>query len=454
MDESNTSSSITVKTAHRLWHSVIFLTPIILFGSITLLLLLNHSSSSLFASSLFVTLCSGFGSYFLANYLTKSDTHFSFEYGTLTIEQNNNKVKKDMRRQFELSAIRGYEISELKNTRSLIIYLNDYSYYKYPLYSIDESLELKTLLCDKITSLTVKNNPNFSSFCSAFSFAIVRVFISSLLVISLVYGGMRVSDDYQWRYADHKFLIISAFLIISTLAWKFIVSIPSKRKNIRHMGFALQSFYFLGISFIIILPASIKMSELEEQPIALSRVDEIFHHPKKELFYIQHTSYTPERILFYKPLVKKGGRSNKFIVEHLFITPITSPTAKQPIQVINFWLTLKYVQRIPKALPLETKESMLNTFGLQAKAKLIHQLQKKPQFFKVVYNDVNQIKNYNAAYELVKSSGISNRPTVILDPHWEALESYKNKLKLAIFWMCLGMICLNVIAAVVIAVYR
>ena len=115
--------TITVKTTNLLWQRIIFITLILFLGFTTLLVILSHSNVTVFATSLFLTLFIGFGSYFLANYLTKSDTHLSFNDGLLTIEQTNNKLKKDTLKQFEISAIRGYEISEINELKRMLFWM-------------------------------------------------------------------------------------------------------------------------------------------------------------------------------------------------------------------------------------------------------------------------------------------------------------------------------------------
>ncbi|MEJ5994724.1 hypothetical protein WG904_09885 [Pedobacter sp. Du54] len=263
-----------------------------------------------------------------------------------------------------------------------------------------------------------------------------------------------MANYFQWSIANHKVLASLLYLTALTLCWIGLVRLPARKKKIRYMGFSPHNLLFLGISFILILLAFSTSNTLKEKPKKILSVSGILDNPKEKLFYIQHTNYNPKQTLLYRPIIKNRSKSNKLSVDHIFVTPITNSNQKEPIQPINFWITKTYTQSIPKAIPAVSKESMIKEFGLQSRVKLINQLQEKPEFYKILYNQLNLTKSHDQAYELIKSSQIFNSTAIILEPHWETLSVYKDELRLKIFWLLMGVLLFNGICAIAIAINR
>lgn len=448
------SNLIEIKASFLFWQHLIFWSSSIFLGVFIAYLSRNNSlQQNTIPFTIFIALC--VAAHYLAIYLTKSRTIISLENGLLTIKQTENKLKKEGAVIIDISNIRGFEIAQLKNRESLVIYQHDNKYYRYRIYKIYDSLKIKTFLANEIKELTVNNNLNFKNYGAAFLFALKQVFLFTCLIVLLFYSTIFITNNDQLLFKDYKLIYIAVFLAITIICWLLVISLPAQKKQIRYYGFAFfGNFFFLLLSIAVMIPMYLKIKEFKQEPLSVLNVNDILNHPKNKLFYIKNTHYTPQGTLFYRPFVTQPSRSMKLKVEHTFVIPIISPTENQSIQIINFWLVKEYVQSIRKALDSASKEKLLRDFAIQAHDKLINEFRKKPTFYKVLYNDLSSDRGHIQAYELIHSSRIANSLTVILEPHWESITTYKQNIRFEILGLAIIMILFNIIAAVIIALNR
>lgn len=448
------STHIEVKGSFLFWQRIIFWSSSIFLGALIAYLSRNNGpQQNALPFIIFIALC--VVAHYLAIYLTKSQTTISLENGLLIIKQTENKLKKEGAVIIDIGNIRGFEIAKLKHSESLIIYQHDNKYYRYRIYKIDDSLKIKTFLANEIKELTVNNNLNFKNYGAAFLFALKQVFLFTCIIGLLFYSTIFITNNDQFLFKDYKIIYIVGFLTITIVCWLLVISLPAQKKQIRYHGFAFfGNFFFLLLSIAVMIPMYLKIKEFKQEPLSILKVNEILNHPKNKLFYIKNTHYTPQRTLFYQPFVTQPSRSMKLKVEHTFVIPITSPTEHQSIQVINFWLVKEYVQSIRKALDSVSKEKLLRDFAIQSHDKLINEFRKKPTFYKVLYNDLSSNRSHMQAYELIQSSKIANSLTVILEPHWESITTYKQNIRFEILGFAIIIILFNIIAAVIIAINR
>lgn len=448
MNDISDLKTITTKSTNLLWFNCITLSSIIFFLVVAFSLVNDGKSPQVVF--LIATILSA-ASIPLSHYLAKSQIDLSINNQEVIISEFTLLTKDIKTLTISNQNVYGFEIAKSKQFTYLIIYENNLDYYKYRIKNTYEELEIKSLLSVFFKELNKNNNPNYKTFWKAFWFVIFKVFLCSLIT-SLTFLAI-ILTKYEVLY--HKlpiFCVVLLPIMAFALCWWLFIYKPIRKKQFRYFGFSPINSLFLLISIILIIPIWFNIQNLRTKPVTINQTERLLNYPKTKLFYISDIHYKLNDVLLYTYKIGTySSKSFKRPVYHLFTTPITLEDSTNTTKSFNFWLGVEYTQRINKFSNKDKRADLIRDFGQQSKSKFITAFQKKPTFYEILYSDLNSKFDDKDAYHLVKSSFYAKTPTIILEPHWESMNTYRKNLLQAIFWCAVGIMVFNIFSAIIIS---
>lgn len=406
------------------------------------ILLIDSNSAKFFLAALSI-----FISYYLSRYFCRASTSFEYlDNNTIVISRYCKTLNISDSFSINIDEVRGFEISEVtRGNRALFLYFIDFNFIKLSLTKIDDELVVENFLTQKLTRISKKSNPFFKKFGSAYWFALKQCII--FLALSIPISCLLI-----WQ---HKVLHLSLFIagviisLISIMLWIFTVNKPTKRNYFRFAAFYWLSNFMIYLSPLLLFPIYFLAEQRAEKPLNLQNPFEILVKPPATLYELKDVNYNPNEVIISKYFWgSRSGKSLKQSVYHYFATPITE---KQPIVtngLYNIWLSIKFTQSVYKRDDGDVKEAQALNYQSNLKRRFINLFTNKPTFYKALFND-------NMAYQTVyKSQSASKYNNIVLEPHWESLDEYRQDLMNRMLMLLGGILLANAIGCLIIAYNR
>lgn len=417
---------------------MIFCLFLIVFGLASVVFSLDKIPALLLLATLIV-------SFFIATFITRADTTLSTSDGFLHIHQYCRSLNITHQFEIPLSNIRGFAINEVtRGSRALFIYLNDFDYHKFPLVSFDEEMGLATFLRKLAKEIHNSSNPLFPTFGSAYVFALKRTGIFVLLYLTIALP--------IYKYAiDHT--LSDGYLFFGTIAlsipiWWFIVRQPVKRHYFRHGAFFWLSNLFIYLSVLLLIPIKNEATNYFSKPVHLAQPSQLFAKAPSIFYTFDQTSFGPDSVLIddYE-IGNSSSKSRIFPVNHYFVTPLGNGEPIRRNGVYDLWLVKKYRQKIEKSNSYDAQQTLIHEFHQETEKQFMAIFNENPVFYKAEFNNRD-------IYRLISSSLNFNRRTVILEPHWESLASYRKEILGGMLLAIAGIIGANLLGCIFIAINR
>ncbi|WP_461485389.1 hypothetical protein [Pedobacter sp.] len=406
------------------------------------ILLIDSHSANFFISILSIFIC-----YYLSRYFCRASTAFEYlDDNTITISRYCKTLNINDSFSINIDEIRGYEINQVtRGNRALFLYFIDFNFLKLSLINIDDELVIENFLTQKLTRISEKSNPFFKKFWAAYWFALKRCMMFLALSIP-------VSCLLIWQ---HKILYLSPLIagvivsLLSVALWIFTVNKPTKHNYFRFAAFYWLSNFMIYLSPLLLFPIYFLVKQRAEKPLNLQNPFEILARPPAALYELKNVNYNPNEVTISKYFWgSRSGKSLKQSVYHYFATPITE---KQPIitnGLYNIWLSIHFTQSVYKIDDGDVKEAQALNYQANLKQRFLRLFTKKPTFYKALFNDK---KAYQTIY---KSQFASKYNHIVLEPHWESIDEYRQDLMNRIFMFLGGILFANALGCLIIAYNR
>lgn len=432
-----TSKSIT--TIIEKWQLTIWIISSLLLCSI-IFLFVSSVPTRIFSSIIWLAV-----SFYISRYFCRASTTFEFNQDILIISLYCKTLNINETFEIDITQIRGFEINEVtRGNRALILYFVNFKHLKFSLTKISDELVIKKKLTEELSLIDKNSNPYFKSFSTAYWFALKRTLL--FMVINLLLCGTLI-----WQ---HKMIQLSPFktgiviTVLSIALWIFTVKRPIKRKYFRFGAFYWLSNFFIYLSPLLLFPIYFLHVQYKEELIRLKNPYQIFNRISATLYEFDTVNYNPNEVIVSSYFfASTTGRSLKQSVNHYIATPITY---NQPITtngIYEIWLTKHFSQSISKQGGYNIKNEKALTYQYTARNKFIQLLTNKPIFYKATFND-------NQAYQTVRKSQSSAKYNILLEPHWESLDEYREDLRNRMIYFLGAILLANLIGCMLIASAR
>lgn len=434
--------SITFKAPLKNWHDLIFVS-LFLSESVLVLMLFNFKANPVMP---YIFTALGFGTFYLTRYLLKSTTILSISEGNLLITQDNRFLNITQELSIAIENLRGYEVNEVtKGFNALFIYDQFFNHYKYSISSVKDQLAIDEYLKLHLTKLDKNSNPLFGSFFSAFLFAIKQMFIFIILSFSVVATLYFLNQKHQFWSSSTPFFICS--FLVGFLFWWMIIRLQSKRKYFRFGAYYWLISLFFYTSPMLIFPLLSDWTRIQEQLIVVNHPQQLLAHEDHHLFTIKGVRFNPNLMTLSDLKTGSGNRNGTFPVTHYFVTPLEEGTQIKLSPKYDFWLSKTYNQKVKSSNGPITREKLITSFHEKSQIQFINSFQKDPVFYKIakLNKDISQLIDYHVNVA---------KKHIVLEPHWESLIAYREKIQDEMILLIAFLIVLNLIGCVIIAVNR
>lgn len=431
----------SISTTSKKVNLIGFLCCLLLLASI--FLLLPSTNPILWILAFFAIL-----SYWLITYLFRSYADFELNDFNLVINLYTKVLETTSENIILISEIRGFEITETrKGYRSLFIYLKNFNTINYSINKAEDKIRIEEFFSQNFNKIEKNSNPNFSNFKLAYWFVLKRCFLYLLVCLPISFYIFTSIQSGNIFY-NIRWLGFVAVLIVSISAWYFIINRPIRHNHFRFLAFSwFSNFIFYLSPFLLFFIVDIE-SDKNTEPLTLQSPHEITEKPSHQLYLITNISYNPSKVVVSNYYVGKAKRrSMKFPVEHYFLTPITEDKLINDSTSYSFWLAKTYLQRIYKREDENEKLRLSQNFHESKKADFIKLFESKPLFYKPMFGD-------EKAYRTLAGHKNSANYNIILEPHWETLEDYRNNLSVTLFWLVVSLFGVNILWCLFIASNR
>ena len=419
------------KSPLRLWTDLLTIATIIFLALVVLTISKFHIEPwHAYAVSLL-----GFGAFSGIRKLCMSETTIEINSTHLNIYQYNKFLNKEMVLNIPLEKVRGIEISQITTGRmAMVIHDKELKYYKYSIISTPEELELRKFVNGHFPLLYKTNNPSFNSYWSAFFFGLRKM----LLFIAIV-GGV-ITSLHLWNLTAHRwsyYMTYAIALIVSLLAWWFLI-FPSVRKNhfrFRGTYWLVNAFLFLSPLFTIFIVDN--YITYTSESVTIQYPVDIIRNPIQKTYIIKHTSVDLNKILLYNsiyhnPKFRQPGR-----LVNSYATPLENGSNVNVNRTYMFWLVKKYTKKVNPINNQEKAAQIVSNFQSETKEKLKNDFLSPPTFYTPV---VDFDADFAAIYSKIRS-GSGN--IILLNPHWETLDAYRNEYLLRCLFGLLFMLSMS-----------
>lgn len=435
--------TIEFKSPIRKLHDYIFL------GSLAFIVLLVIAFFGLKLSFIhpLIVIVFGFSIYYFLLHKISCLTTIVFNDDNLIITQDSKLFNLTRVLSIPLKEIRGFEINQVtRGNKALFIYTTSFKCYKYSLIKSKDELLLNTYLNQHLKVLNNKANPLFKSFIQAYIFALKRTLVFILLcgiTITLIY---LTNNRHFDSWSAYKNILFALLVIIFVLLWWRFVQVPIKKNYFRFGAFYWFSNIFIYSSAFILIPITLKYSEMVEEPIHIKKSFQLLNQHEGKLFQIKETSYDPSSILVSSVTIH-NIKGKQFRANHIYLTPLSYGDTIKSNGLYNIWMLKTYQQYLKKSLSTEEKEKLLSNFHNTYKIKLMANYQNKPIFYKLE-NKKEEVKN------ILSNSYNATNSSIIVEPHWEHIKDYKRENLKQLIYFILTIVIMNILGSLFIAINR
>jgi len=385
----------------------------------------------------------GFGSYYLAVWITSADAIFEKHDRFLMINLYAKNLNINRTLNIQLSDIRGFSLDQItRGSHAILIYLNDSSYLKFSVLRHKEALELEAYLSTFLIRLSKDTHPKFKNFSSAYLYAMKRVF--PFLVITIVLTFLIVS---YLHFSNPATFVICT--VLNLICWFIMVRNPVKKAFFRFGAFYFFSNLFIYLSPLLAIVIWWKVAEIRSEPLRLSKPHELITKRPNLFYRFDYAVTNPNVIIASNYLISKNLSSKKktFSVTHYFTTPLSSVDSIRINGRYNIWLLKTFKQEISKSLTAQLKFRLIQDYHVKTKEKFKNLFSRKPNFYKQNFKDLQ-------ATQLLYGNVNAANVNYILIPHWESLQIYKNNELKEVTLFFAAITILNLVGCIFIAINR
>lgn len=380
----------------------------------------------------------GLVAFFGIGKLCLSDTTIEINSTRLNIYQYNKFLNKEMVLNIPMGAVRGIEICQITTSRiAMVIHDNESKYYKYSIIGTQDELGLRKFVNGRLPLLDNTSNPSFNSYWSAFFFTLKKMFLF------LAIAGVVITCLHLWNLTAHHWPYYTTYaiaLIVSLLTWWFLI-FPYVRKNhfrFRGTYWLVNAFLFLSPLFTIFIVDNYKTYASES--VSIQYPVDIIRNPIQKTYIIKHTSVDLNKILLYNsiyhnPQFRQPGR-----LVNSYATPLENGSNVNVNRTYMFWLVKKYTKKVNPTNNRDKANQIESSFESETKEKLKKDFLSPPTSY-------TPVADFDADFAAIYSKIRSRSGNIILlKPHWETLEAYRNEylqrclfgllfmLSMSLFW--------------------
>jgi hypothetical protein len=436
------ASEVPIKTIHPVVNNVI---AIISFGCLSALLSLLFGSMPN-AKGLFIFFGAYFGAYHVAKLLSLSYTTLTFDKDLLTITSETQFLSFFRNTELNLTNILGYEIHQSKLFTKLIIYKKNGPLYVLTLTGTPKAV-IENFFDGRIVLIDKKNPLSSNTFSQAFLKGISLLagfWVIQFCFIALYQYLFFAEYHYYFPFSfTHivKLAIINIFII---LAFSHIFD----RINLRIDG-KYTGIFVLCLSFVLTAGAISFFEKHTYDNVRLNNPDEIFRNIRAKNFSFKHNLPVNNKIIGHLIQFKLSRKSayNKF--EQYFTTPVITHLANR-----RLWIGNQYTGKIKKNLDFEERHDAITAERVKNKFYFISSLEQHAHFYEVVYSGFNPSFHDKDYLYSAMATYQSINPLIVLRPHYESFEYYRQDLLNKTFYFLAGCIALLLIGGIVIGINR
>lgn len=433
---------LQIKTIHPVVNNII---AIISFGCLSALLSLFFKSMP-GAMGLFIFLGAYFGAYHIAKLLSLSYTTLTFDKDLLIISSETQFLSFFRNTELNLNNVLGYEIHESKLFTKLVIYRKNEPLYVITLTSTPKSV-IEMFFKDRIELIHKKNPLSNKTFTQAFLKGISLLagfWLIQFCFIALYQYLFLAKYHYYFPFSfTHifKLAIINIFIIL-------VFSHIFDRINLRIDG-KYTGWFVLCLSFVLIAGAVSSFEKYTYDNVSLTKPDEIFRNIREKNFSFKKNLPVDSKIVGHLIQFKPSRKSSYTKFDQHFTTAVIAHIGKK-----RLWVGNQYTGKIKKNLDFDQRYEVINAEKNKNKLHFISSLKQHAQFYEVVYSGFNPSFHDKGYLYSAMATYQSINPLIVLKPHYENFEYYRQELLNKIFYFLAGCIVLLLIGGIIIGMNR